>query len=172
LYRKSKHTFYVFFPQKILDKSCTENQNTFYVFFFQKSWTKVVQKIKTHILCFFPPKILDKSCTENQNTHFMFFSPKKSWTKVVQKIKTHILCFFPPKILDKSCTENQNTHFMFFFSPKNPAVYEIMWQNTVQPDRQQMTIWRMRITCWITKATDTHSEYVLSLLIASPRQRW
>jgi len=24
----------------------------------------------------------------------------------------------------------------------------------------QMAIWRMRITCWIPKATDTHSEYV------------
>jgi hypothetical protein len=25
----------------------------------------------------------------------------------------------------------------------------------VQPDRPQMTIWRMRFACWITKATDT-----------------
>jgi hypothetical protein len=29
-------------------------------------------------------------------------------------------------------------------------------------------IWRMRFACWITKATDTHSEYVI--LIALPRQ--
>jgi hypothetical protein len=28
----------------------------------------------------------------------------------------------------------------------------------------------MRIACWITKATDTHSEYVI--LIAFPRQQW
>jgi hypothetical protein len=27
----------------------------------------------------------------------------------------------------------------------------------VEPDRPQMTIWHMRIACWITKATDTHS---------------
>jgi hypothetical protein len=33
----------------------------------------------------------------------------------------------------------------------------------VQPDRPQMTIWRMRFACWITKATDTHSEYVILL---------
>ena len=26
------------------------------------------------------------------------------------------------------------------------VVYEIMWKNIVQPDRQQMTIWRMRIS--------------------------
>jgi hypothetical protein len=42
-------------------------------------------------------------------------------------------------------------------------------QNLVQADRPQVTIWRMRIACWITKATDTHVEYVL--LIAFGRQR-
>jgi len=45
--------------------------------------------------------------------------------------------------------------------PENRAVYEIMWKNIVQPDRLQMTIWRMRIACWIPKATDTHLEYVI-----------
>ena len=29
---------------------------------------------------------------------------------------------------------------------------------------------RMRIACWIPKATDTHSEYVI--LIALPLQQW
>ena len=33
-----------------------------------------------------------------------------------------------------------------------------------------MTIWRMRIVCWITKATNTHSEYVI--LITFPLQQW
>ena len=33
-----------------------------------------------------------------------------------------------------------------------------MWKNLVEPDRSQMTIRRMRIACWITKAihTQTH----------------
>ena len=35
-----------------------------------------------------------------------------------------------------------------------------MWKNIVEPDRPQITIWRMRIACWISKATDSHSEYV------------
>ena len=47
------------------------------------------------------------------------------------------------------------------FSPENLAVYVIMWKNTVQWARPQMTIWRMRIACWIPKATHTHSEYVI-----------
>jgi hypothetical protein len=54
----------------------------------------------------------------------------------------------------------------FFY---NCVVYEIMWKNTVEPDRLQMTIWRMCIACWIIKATNTHSEYVAR--IAFPRQQ-
>ena len=64
-------------------------------------------------------------------------------TKVVEKIKTHILC---------SVT---------FFSPENRAVYEVMSKNTVEPGRPQMAIWRMCIACWIPKATNTHSVYVI-----------
>jgi hypothetical protein len=45
-----------------------------------------------------------------------------------------------------------------------------MWKNVVEPDRSQMIIWRMRIACWIPKATNTQSEYVM--LIACPLQQW
>ena len=73
---------------------------------------------------------------------------------------------------DKSCTASQNTHFIFSnFSPPNHAVYEIMWKSTVQPDKPQMTIWRMRIACWITKSTNTHLEYII-ILIPFPQQQW
>jgi len=34
----------------------------------------------------------------------------------------------------------------------------------VERGRPQMVIWPMRIGCGITKATDTHSEYVIMLL--------
>jgi len=56
------------------------------------------------------------------------------------------------------------------FFPENGDVYETMWKNTVQPDRQQTTIWRMDIAWWIPKATNTHSGYVT--LIAFPLQQW
>ena len=35
-----------------------------------------------------------------------------------------------------------------------------------------MTIWRMRIACWIIKATDTLSEHIILVLIAFPQQQW
>jgi hypothetical protein len=68
--------------------------------------------------------------------------------KIVDKIKTHILC-----------------SVKFF---ENHAVYEIMCKNIVELGRLQMTIWHMRIACWIPKATNTHSG--CEMLIAFPRQ--
>ena len=43
----------------------------------------------------------------------------------------------------------------------NRAVLEIMWKNTVEQDRPQMTIWRMRIAYSTPKATNTHPQYVI-----------
>jgi len=67
------------------------------------------------------------------------------------KEKTHVLC---------------SITFFFF---ENRTLYEIMWKN-VQLGRSHMAIWRMRNACWIPKATNTHSEYVI--FIAFPRQNW
>ena len=70
--------------------------------------------------------------------------------KFVEKIKTHVLCsitFPPPTPTPREIR----------------AVYEIVWKNMVEADRPQMTIWRVRIACWITKVTETHSEYVIQL---------
>ena len=68
-------------------------------------------------------------------------------------------------------TDKTKTHIVYpitFFFFENCAVYEIMWTNTVKPDRPQMTIWRMHIARWIPTATNTHSVYVI--LIAFPLQ--
>jgi hypothetical protein len=37
-------------------------------------------------------------------------------------------------------------------------------ENTVERGRPQMTVWRMRIACCITKATNTHSKYEILML--------
>jgi len=52
----------------------------------------------------------------------------------------------------------------YFF--ENCAICEIMLKNIVEAGRTQMIIQRLRIACWIPKATNTHSEYVI--LIAFP----
>jgi hypothetical protein len=72
-------------------------------------------------------------------------------TKVVEKLETHFM-------------------FNFFFFFRNHAVYEITWKIIAEPGRPQITIWRIRIACWITKATNTHTGYVI--LIALPLHQW
>ena len=65
-------------------------------------------------------------------------------------------------VSDKNCWENQNAHFMFntlFF--ENRAIYEIMRKIFVEPGRPLVTIRSVRISSWISKATNTHSEYVI-----------
>ena len=44
-----------------------------------------------------------------------------------------------------------------------------MWKNLVEPGRPQVATRRMPFSCWITKAANTHSEYVT--LIAFPPQQ-
>jgi len=60
--------------------------------------------------------------------------------KVVKKIKTHFIF--------------SNSFFKTFF--KNHAIDDIMWKNIVEPDRSQMTVWVVRMACWIPRATNTH----------------
>jgi len=58
-------------------------------------------------------------------------------------------------ISDKRCRENQNTHFVTLFRKSCR-----LWGNvetTVERGTPQMTTRRMRIACWIPKATSTHS---------------
>jgi hypothetical protein len=44
-------------------------------------------------------------------------------------------------VSDRSCRKNQNTRFMFTnYFLENLAVYEIVWNNTIQTDRPQMTV--------------------------------
>ena len=63
---------------------------------------------------------------------------------------------------------------------ENRAVWEIKLKNNLEPVSPQMTIWCMRIACWIPKATDTdthththtHTHTQYALLIAFPPKQW
>jgi hypothetical protein len=72
-------------------------------------------------------------------------------TRVKMEIKTHILCPITSVF-------------------RNSVVYGIMRKNVVKLDRPQTAIRRMRFACWITKATNKHSEYAIH--IAFLWQQW
>jgi hypothetical protein len=65
-------------------------------------------------------------------------------TKVVEKIKTHIL--YSITFFRKSYHEWDNV------------------ENIAEPGRTQMTIWRMRVACWITKLANAPQCYVIRTL--------
>jgi len=64
--------------------------------------------------------------------------------------------------------EKIKTHCMFSIFP--PKIVPFMRYDTVRQATDGNITLRMRIVCWITKTTSTHSEYVI--LNAFPRQQW
>jgi len=66
-------------------------------------------------------------------------------------------------ISDKNCIENHNTHFMLNDVFQTSFLF---WDNVEKYDTAGQTtddniVRRMRFTCRISKATGTHSEYVI-----------
>jgi len=72
-------------------------------------------------------------------------------------------------VSDKICRGNKNSHILCWTlsPPENRAFVEVMWENMVQlSGHRWCIIWRMRFSCWITKAT----EYII--LFVFWRQQW
>jgi hypothetical protein len=69
-------------------------------------------------------------------SHSVLFRMGNVSYKICRKIKTHFYV--------KTC----------FFSRKSFSLWDNV-ENIVKPGRPPMTIWRMRIACWIPTATDT-----------------
>ena len=82
-------------------------------------------------------------------THF-FLEWEMFQTKVVEKIKTHILC-------------------PVTFFRKSTRLWDNVEKNIVRWGRIQTIIWCMRIACWIPKATNPHSEYVILIAFQVPQ---
>ena len=102
--------------------------------------------------------------------HFMW-RPLSLYVKTtVIFITTHSVLLRMRNVSNKSCRGNQNTHFVLnnFFSNIVP-LWDNLEKNNVEWGRPQMRIRRISITCWITKATNTHSQYVI--IIAFPLQQ-
>jgi hypothetical protein len=75
-------------------------------------------------------------------------------------------------VSDRSCRENQNTRLMFdtFFRKLCRFCDNLEKYGTARQATDDIILRCMCFACWINKATDTHSEYVI--LIVFPRQQW
>jgi hypothetical protein len=68
--------------------------------------------------------------------------------------------------ISKKIVGKNKTHILFSITfLKIRVFYEIVWKNSVEPEKIHMTIRRMRIACWIPKSTNIHSEYVIFIAI-------
>jgi len=72
-------------------------------------------------------------------------------------------------VSDESCREKTHILCSISFSRKSCRLWRNV-ENTVQPDRPNMTILRMCIACWITKTIDTHSEYVMLNCVSTKKK--
>jgi hypothetical protein len=77
-------------------------------------------------------------------------------------------------VWDKSCRQNQTTNFILNNShppppPENRAVCEVMLEKCRAGQVTDGITRRMRFACWMTKATEAHSE--CGLLTAFTYQR-
>jgi hypothetical protein len=66
-------------------------------------------------------------------------------------------------VSDKRCREMFNNFFVKI------VPFMRYRGKTWQPERPQMAIWRTRFACRITKATNTHSELIISIAFQSPK---
>jgi hypothetical protein len=89
-----------------------------------------------------------------------------TWTPCAFMTASRRILLRMRNVSDKICTENQNTHFIFSNFLPTVVLFEIMWKNTVHPDRPQMTIYTTpHALCMLGNLT-------MHALIVSPRQRW
>jgi len=84
---------------------------------------------------------------DNISLKFSFLQWEMFQTEVVEKFETHILCLVT-----------------LFRKPW------LLWDNvkkiTVEPVRPQTKTWRILISRWVPKSTDTHTEYIIFLLVS------
>jgi hypothetical protein len=87
-------------------------------------------------------------------------------------IISRVILLIMRNISGKSCKENQNTFYVQYLIPRKSCRVR---DNVEKCGRAREATdgnitRRMRFACAITKATDTHSEYII--LIAFPRKIW
>ena len=136
------------FRMEQLGSHWTDFHEVWYLKIFRKSVEKVQGSLKS-----------DKHKGYFTSIPIYFFIISRSFLlrmtnisdKFLEKIKTHILC-----------------SVIFFY--ENLSFMKKMWKNIVERGRPQMTIWHMRISGWIPKATNKHTYWVI--LIDFPLQQW
>jgi len=103
-----------------------------------------------------------KICPENSSFIKIGKEKRELCVKTNIRLSSYLAQFF---LEWKSSTENQNTHVEF----NNFFLWDIV-EKYDRSGRPQMKMWRMRFTCWLSRATNTLSEHVI--LTVFPLQKY
>ena len=94
-----------------------------------------------------------------------------TWRSMYTYDKFSLNSSWNEKFFRQSCRVYQNAHFVFNnFLPRKSCRSRDSVENIVEPGKLEMTILGLLVACWISKATNTHSAYVI--LLALPLQQW
>ena len=103
-------------------------------------------------------KIQDSSTSDKNKGHF-------TWRPIYIFDHISLSSSRMRNVSDKICRKNQDTHFVFSNLSRILCRFEIMCKNFAEPGRPQMTIWRLRVTCWIRKATNKFTDNVILVVV-------
>jgi len=96
-------------------------------------------------------KIQDSLKTDKNNGYFTW-RPRHIFYHISLTSSQNEKCF-----RQNVSRKSEHTFDIQWRFSENRAVYEILWESTLELDRTQVIIWGMPIACWMPKATDTHS---------------
>ena len=107
--------------------------------------------------------------------HYTYRQGYFSWRPCIFMVISHSVRLRMRNVSDKSCRENPNSHFtssnLFFFWKSFLLLSNVEKHCIDRQARYDGKTRRMRFACWITKATNIHSEYIIHFF-CFPWQEW
>jgi hypothetical protein len=126
---------------------------------FAKLWKVAI----SFVMCVLLSVCLHGTTLASTGQIFMKFDIWVLFENLVERIQVSVKSDKINGYFTSGCRENQNTNFLFsdFF-----LTLCYLWDNVEKYDRARQAvddniIQYMRCACWISKVTDTHSEYVI-----------
>ena len=101
--------------------------------------------------------LFSKICPENSSFIKIWQEQRLLYVKTFSHLWQYIARM--RNVLDKSCRVNQNTHFTFnniFFLKARRLWDNVEKYGGARETTNKETIWRIRVSCWIRKATCMH----------------
>jgi hypothetical protein len=122
------------------------------------AWNNSTPTRRIFMKCFVSVFFFSQICPENSSCINIW----QEYRYITRRIFRWIF-LRPRNVSGKRCRENHITRFMFHnFFRKSCCLWDNVEKYYIDREAtHDNIIRRMRVACWITKATDTHSEYVI-----------